>query len=142
MKIRKGAKKDFNGIFELVQGLWPKEKLGKRETRKIFIQQLKSGKVFIVAEEGSNFLGVVSLSVKLDIQNSGKMGWIDELVVREENKGRGVGRKLMESVRREAKKKGCLELYLYSSKKRKGAHKFYRKLGFKDTALFFWKELK
>lgn len=142
MKIYRASNKDFEEVFQLLEQLWPKEGLVKAKIRKLYRSQLKSGKIFLLAKKDKDVIGLISLSIKLDIQNQGKVGQIEELIVDESNRGNGVGKKLIEEIDRIAKKKGCLELDLSSNKKRKKAHKFYRKLGFKDTAYLFWRETK
>jgi N-acetylglutamate synthase-like GNAT family acetyltransferase len=142
MKIKKATKKDYKEIFELLRHLWPKERLVEKKLQGIFNQQLKEGKIFLLAEDKGIALGFISLSIRLDIQNNGKIGQIDELVVNKIYRDKGVGRKLISRVSKEAKKKGCIELHLYSNKKRKKSHRFYRDLGFKNTAHLFWRKVR
>ena len=69
---------------------------------------------------------------------SGNKGWIEDVVVDTEFRGRGIGRKLMKKLLDEAKKKNLSELLLFSADHRKAAIGLYSDLGFKrkDSGLY------
>lgn len=61
---------------------------------------------------------------------SSRKGYIEDVVVLEEYRGRHLGRVLMEHVLTEAKKYSPLELHLTSNPKRVAANRLYQSLGF------------
>lgn len=61
---------------------------------------------------------------------SGRLGRVEDVVVREDARGRGVGRALMEFVLAEAAKLAPIELQLTSKPARVAANALYRSLGF------------
>lgn len=69
---------------------------------------------------------------------SGDKGWIEDVVVDQEFRGRGIGRKLMNRLLEEAKKKNLSEVLLFSADHRKAAIGLYTDLGFKrkDSGLY------
>ena len=69
---------------------------------------------------------------------SGTKGWIEDVVVDTEFRGLGIGRKLMNRLLEEAKKKNLTELLLFSADHRKAAIGLYTDLGFKrkDSGLY------
>ncbi len=64
---------------------------------------------------------------------------IEDVIVKEGMRGKGIGRKLMRSLDEFAKSKNCAYAILVSSAFRKGAHKFYENVGFKDSVEGFRK---
>lgn len=63
----------------------------------------------------------------------GADGYISELFVREEDRGKGAGSALLEAVRLEASKRGCSRLMLFNLKQRESYQRgFYVKQGFQE----------
>ncbi|MDX1364833.1 GNAT family N-acetyltransferase [Arenibacter latericius] len=63
---------------------------------------------------------------------SGYKGWVEDVVVDKTYRGQGLGRKLMEKLVDEGKKKGLSEILLFSNDKRVEAITLYKSLGFKQ----------
>lgn len=61
---------------------------------------------------------------------SGRKGWIEDVVVDEAYRGKGIGRKLMEFLINEGRQKGLYEILLFTAYHRKPAHQLYQNLGF------------
>lgn len=64
---------------------------------------------------------------------------IEDVIVKEELRGKGIGQKLMEVLDVFAEKRACAYAILVSSDYRKAAHKFYEKAGFTDGVRGFRK---
>ena len=64
---------------------------------------------------------------------------IEDVIVKEGVKGKGIGRRLMESLNEFARTKNCAYAILVSSDFRKNAHQFYEKVGFTDSVRGFRK---
>jgi GNAT superfamily N-acetyltransferase len=63
----------------------------------------------------------------------GADGYISELFVREEDRGKGIGSALLDAVRREASKRGCTRLMLFNLKQRESYQRgFYLTQGFEE----------
>ena len=60
----------------------------------------------------------------------GSVGCVDDVVIDEEYRGQGLGKKLMEKVIEAARKRGARHLGLTSRPAREAANKLYQKLGF------------
>jgi ribosomal protein S18 acetylase RimI-like enzyme len=97
---------------------------------------LESQTELIVATEAGRIVGCVSAIVTY--QPYGTKGWIEDFVVDERYRGRGVATKLMELAVEHAREQGCVTLNLTSSSQREGAIRLYEKLGFKrrDTNVY------
>jgi phosphinothricin acetyltransferase len=63
---------------------------------------------------------------------SGFKGWVEDVVVDVEHRGKGLGRKLMEKLVELGKEKGLTEILLFSADKRIEAINLYKSLGFKE----------
>ena len=64
----------------------------------------------IIAEENGKLVGVITLSYPIAIRCAGKYTCIEEFIVNETMRGRGVGSGLLEAALNEAKKQGCFEI--------------------------------
>lgn len=64
---------------------------------------------------------------------------IEDVVVSKEYRGRGIGKKMMSLIDQLAAEKQCWGCMLLSSPYRKGAHQFYRELGYTDPVVGFRK---
>jgi N-acetylglutamate synthase-like GNAT family acetyltransferase len=94
-----------------------------------------------MAEQGGAIAGMLALSTRPQVRLGAKVVTIDEIVVREASRGRGVGAKLMEVAKREAVREGARRLELHTQRARESyARGFYAKQGFVeiDSAVMRW----
>lgn len=98
---------------------------------------LQTGNSFIfVAREGDEILGTLSLVVyKIP---TGKKAWIEDVVVDENARGKGVAALLVNHALDMARAKGIEKVDLTSTPARTAANKLYQKLGFgkRDTNVY------
>ena len=80
-------------------------------------------------EHNDQIIGIASMCTYNVI--SGKKGWIEDVVVDEQYRGQGIGRKLMEKLLEEGKKKKLTEILLFTEVHRIPAINLYADLGFK-----------
>ncbi len=145
MKIRPARREDFEAVAALL------EELGRPavtdETRDrcrdVFEQQvLDPRKHHSVAETSDgDIVGFCSMHFRGRLNHPTDEAWIPDLIVREEARGSGIGRKLMEEQERLARVHGCHMLALESAYFRAEAHAFYRELKLRDVAKAFTKKL-
>lgn len=64
---------------------------------------------------------------------------VEDVIIKDGLRGKGIGRKLMEALDDIAKSKQCSYAILVSSSHRKAAHKFYENTGFTDNVVGFRK---
>jgi GNAT superfamily N-acetyltransferase len=63
----------------------------------------------------------------------GPEGYLSELFVREEARGQGIGSRLLEAVKAEAKRRGCFRLQLINFRQRESYRRgFYAKAGWEE----------
>ena len=86
-------------------------------------------------------LGLIALHWTPMLQIPGQRARITALVVREEARGQGAGRILVDAGAELAKAAGCKSLELTTAMHRSEAHAFYQAIGFKQTAIQFARSL-
>jgi len=91
----------------------------------------------LVAAEDGECLGYVLGFRHLTFYANGPVGWVEELLVRQEYRGHGLGRALMAAFERWAAGQGCVLVALATRR----AAPFYRALGYAESAAYLRKEL-
>ena len=86
-----------------------------------------------VFEEDGKILGFLHMRAEAQLHHAAKVAEILELVVREEKRSRGIGKKLLETAKEEAVREGCVRIELASSTWRTDAHRFYEQNGFRKS---------
>lgn len=89
------------------------------------------------AIDDGEILGIASMCINSVI--SGKKGWIEDVVVHENARGKGLGRKLMNKLLEVAKEKNLTEILLFSAEHRVAAKQLYEDLGFVMNASKLYK---
>ena len=88
----------------------------------------------LVAEADGRIVGTVHLVVIRHLSRTCKpSGLLESMVVDEAYRRKGVGAALLREVQRLALEAGCYKLALSSNLARRGAHRFYSRLGWKRT---------
>lgn len=70
-----------------------------------------------------------------------KSGLIEDVVIKSEFQGKGIGKQMMLHAMEVCKKSGCYKVSLSSNLKREKAHQFYEGLGFQKHGYSFLIEL-
>jgi glucosamine-phosphate N-acetyltransferase len=119
---------DYNkDYFELLKQLTKCDKCSENEF-KIFIDKLNENHKVIVYEENGRIMasGTILIENKL-IRNCGKVGHIEDIVVDKELNGRGIGKEMINELKKYAQNQGCYKVILDC---RSEIMKFYEKCGF------------
>lgn len=89
--------------------------------------------VLVAEDVGGTAVGYVSVHWLPYLMLEGPEGYVSELFVREEARGKGVGTALMNDVKEYASAKGCSRLMLLNNRERVSyKHEFYTALGFEE----------
>ena len=131
--IRPAAENDRRIVIELLQALTsalahdgiPFRETGDGAAIMSFIAG-ERGCLFL-AKEKEEVLGLVSASFNLALRYDGEYAQVEELIVTEAARGKGIGGKLIEAVIAAARKRGCIEIGLYAVPRNQP---FYEKMGF------------
>ena len=130
MTVRYVKISDAAALLNLMEQLMEE----KCELKSIKIQlekilKSKNHHILVCENEKGEILGTAMGVVCHDLYKSNFMV-VENFVVDESARGKGVGRILMESLEKIAKDNDCWYMNLVSSAFRTGAHKFYEKVGF------------
>lgn len=96
----------------------------------------------LVAELDGTVAGFCSLEFRPRLNHTTLEAWIPDLIVREEHRGIGAGRALLDMAFAEARRRGCHRATLESGYQRTVAHQVYLRVGMHDTGKFFTLELR
>ncbi len=122
MKIRRLISSDIDQVINLLVSSF-----SSRYNNPPIIGTLSNPKsIFIVVEINNIIVGVASLYIIEKLTR--KMGLIEDVAVDSNQRGKGIGIKLIQNLTSEAKNMGCDKIVLNSSKDNIS---FYEKSGFK-----------
>jgi ribosomal protein S18 acetylase RimI-like enzyme len=93
----------------------------------------------LLAEENGISVGMISFFIRFNLFHAGRVCQIEELVVKEEVQGRGIGGKLLEEVIKIARDQRCAEISVSTMFTNKRAISFYKNHGLIDEALLLEK---
>jgi GNAT superfamily N-acetyltransferase len=95
------------------------------------------GACLLVAADGQERLGYLLGFRHLSFYANGPVAWVEEVVVRRQDRGRGVGRALMSAFEQWAAGQACVLISLATRR----AAPCYRALGYEESAVYFRKVL-
>jgi ribosomal protein S18 acetylase RimI-like enzyme len=97
---------------------------------------LESGQACVlVAEREGRVAGMVSVQTVISTAEGGPVGWVEDLVVAEDCRGLGLGRRLLEQLETWAIRNGLSRLQLLADRNNGPALGFYERLGWAETSL-------
>ena len=98
-----------------------------------------SGTSLFVARDGDAVLGMLTLV--LYRVPTGLRGWIHDVVVDEDARGRGAGEALTRAALGHARAEGAASVHLTTRPQREAANRLYRRLGFEqhETNVYVWR---
>ncbi len=131
-KIKELKKKHITKeLFETLSNLSDSTKIDIKKGRKVFKEIKKNRNHFIYAafdKKNKEVIGMITLLVEPKfIHDCGYLGHIDDVVVRKDYKGQGIGKELVKKAIKQAKKSGCYRVILNCLD---ANMKFYEKFGF------------
>lgn len=89
--------------------------------------------LLIGADVDGALAGVAALHVCPMLEATGRWARLAALVVDAKHRGMGLGRHLVAAAEARAWEMGCRHMEITSSRRRDGAHRFYRSLGYEDA---------
>ena len=119
-----------NGFLETLDFLRSTSDLGKNKANEI-LKKIKQNPDHIihVATDGEKIVGSTTLLIEQKfIHDGGLVGHIEDVVVRKDYEGKGIGIKLVTSLLERAKEKNCYKTILDC---KDDVKQFYERIGFK-----------
>ena len=132
--VREAQESDLRAILRLYAqpGLDDGNVLDETEAAAIFrrFRQYPNYRLY-VAELDGGIVGTFALLIMDNLAHRGAhSGVVEDVVVREDLRGQGIGKRMMEFARAQCRAAGCYKMALSSNVKREAAHRFYDSLGF------------
>jgi N-acetylglutamate synthase-like GNAT family acetyltransferase len=142
VSIRPAVESDEASVYELVTALMAVS-LDRKSFHDVFVQNLRDDNVlYCVAERAGCVIGFASLHIEPQLHHAGLVGEIQELIVHETVRDKGIGAQLVSRLEQEAQKRGCVSIEVTTKNFRAEAQRFYEHMGFKRTHENFTKNLK
>ncbi len=138
MIIRDAKLKDEKRVFFLAKKFAKSFDIIEIKFNKTFNEFLINENVsFIVAEIDNEVIGYGLTFHHQTFYANGLVSWVQEIIIDEELRGRGIGSKMMKRVEEISKEKNAKLISLATI----GAGEFYKKLGYKECATYYKKLL-
>ena len=134
IEIREIKENDLeNGFLETLDFLRKASDLDKNKAREI-LEKIKQNpnQTIHVAMDGKKIVGCITLLIEQKfIHDGGLVGHIEDVVVRKDYEGKGIGIKLVTSMLEHAKRKNCYKTILDC---KDDVKQFYERIGFKHES--------
>ncbi|MDP4090326.1 MAG: GNAT family N-acetyltransferase [Bacillota bacterium] len=140
MVIEKIKIDDIPDLLQLYTELTP-YKIPIEDSIRIYEEILRDNQYLIlVAKDVDKIVGsILAVSCKCLSCGGDNFLVLEDVIVKEELRGKGIGKMLMKKIDEFAVANHCLYAIVVSSAHRKGAHKFYESVGFTDEVIGFRK---
>ena len=138
LTIRRAGAGDIDGVADLAGDLAQSFTFSRKRFRIAYPALLADdGACLLLAVQGRERLGYLLGFRHLTFYANGPAAWVEEVLVRRQERGRGIGRALMNAFEQWAAAEGCGLIALATRR----AALFYRALGYQESAVYFRKVL-
>lgn len=149
LTIRPAVLGDLDDLVQLLQALFALEEdfspdpERQRLGLKLFLDGCGKHRCLLVAEDaqaaaanaGGAVVAMASVQILISTAEGGPVGMVEDVVVRRDRRGRGVGRLLMAELSRWADQRGLKRLQLLADRHNRPALDFYAQMGWQPTEL-------
>jgi len=154
MNVNKATIADLNDLLALDADLRAYRLTISKEDNKSFHERtvphelfnkdkLTKSIVFIARGDDNEPLGFIRGTIeKRDQHVLSTLGYIDELFVSENARGKRVARQLFEMLESEFQKQGCDHMTNHTDAENSLSRNFYKKVGMNEVTVEFWKKIK
>ena len=140
--IRLADPNDFDELLVLFRQLWPTKTIIAEQLRAVFLKVIATPyKQYFCALLDGHVVGLAAISFKDNLWQEGVIAYVEELVVLDSVRGRGIGTKLLEHLFALAREHQCKRIELDTAFHRLDAQRLYERVGFEKRAFLFSKVL-
>ena len=144
--IRESTYDDIPSLFELLYELGrpkPQKDNELEDSTNLLKHHLNDDdkKILVAQINDSKIVGLISMVFLSRLNQKTLELYIPELIVSQNYRSQGIGKKLINFSIKLGKEKKCHRIRLESGNQRIESHKFYKHLGFEDSSVFFTKNL-
>lgn len=138
IEFKKATMEDFDVAFDFVEKLWTYNTYDKDEVRKVYKKAIEDEDHFaFFAMEDGEYMGFCHGAYIYTFWLSGLTCYLSSIISREDVRGQGYGKALMDEAKRLAEQRDCKGVILDSGFPREEAHKFYERYGFDKSCYGF-----
>ncbi len=141
LNIRPAGRDDLDAMVSLLLALFAIEDdfvpdpASQRRGLASFLDGCGEHRVILVAVADAEVIAMATVQILISTAQGGPVGQVEDVVVREDCRGRGVGRKLMAAMTAWAIERGLTRLQLLADQGNRPALDFYRRIGWQCTQL-------
>ena len=124
----------LDDLFCIEQDFQPN---AERQTRglNLLLQHPDSAVIMVARDTHGDLVGMVSAQLVISTAEGAASAWVEDMVVSEACRGKGVGRALLDSLQQWAKSKGATRAQLLVDLDNEAALGYYQHLGWQTTRL-------
>lgn len=104
--------------------------------RPLLQQSASLGRIWLVRHQGA-MVGYAALCFGYSIEFRGRDAFVDELFIAEQARGKGLGSRVLELIRKEAARLGIVALHLEVARDNTRARRLYEKWGFRARERYY-----
>jgi len=140
VKIRPASHSDIKDLVELLSELFSIEAdftfdaERQRHGLEMMLADTET-RCVLAAQAGNHVVGMCSVQIVISTAEGGPAGLVEDMVVRRQWRGRGIGRQLLRRAEAWAREKGIERLQLLADENNFPALAFYQERGWKRTQL-------
>jgi ribosomal protein S18 acetylase RimI-like enzyme len=130
----------LEALFSIEQDFQP-DAAKQRRALEMLLRRPENGVILVARHPAAGVVGMVSAQLVISTASGAPSAWIEDVVVHAEFRGQGLGRQLLDAIRVWAVEKGARRLQLLADADNTPALGFYKRLGWRPTRLFAWRQL-
>jgi len=131
MLVRRARPEDAPAITDLYRDLVPGDDNIHVDPERLRTLGTDPHNQLLVVEVNGHVCGSALLTIALDVMYGDQpYGFIENVIVDHNRRGRGIGRALMQALEQAARAAHCTKLMLLSTARRVDAHRFFGRLGY------------
>jgi GNAT superfamily N-acetyltransferase len=139
-RLRAAAESDLDAMTQLVGRLFALEPDFAFDPAKVrhalaLLLTREEAAALWVAEQAGRVIGMCTAQIVLSTAEGGPVAWVEDVVVSPDQRGRGIGRLLLDAVTTWAKRRGITRLQLLADHENEAALGFYRRLDWQTTRM-------
>jgi GNAT superfamily N-acetyltransferase len=138
--LREALRRDIPELCALLADLFATEAdfrpdaARQRRALEMLLDSPASGRVYCAIQAGE-VAGMVSILFTVSTAEGGRAAWLEDMVVRRDCRGAGIGRRLLDYAIERARDAGCTRITLLTDAVNSGAIRFYSRAGFAGSAM-------
>jgi len=135
VRVREARHADLEAMVELLGYLFKQEQdfspvpAKQRRAIESILLQPAMGRLFVLTR-GSKVLGMVGLLFTISTAEGGKVAWLEDLIVRPDQRGKGLGTRLLRAAADWARREGLTRITLLTDADNVLARRLYLRHGF------------